>query len=269
MTMHKIMITNDDGIDSPGIRAAVESVLDLGEITVVAPTTQQTGTGRGLTGDKHASLSSYDYTVKGVRVRAFHCDCSPALLVRHGLRAVFSEEKPGLVISGINYGENLGSSITCSGTVGAALEAASAGIPSIAVSKQTDVESHRNYTEQDWSATMFFLNRFSKLLLTRETGHDVEVLKIDVPDSATEKTEWKITSLAKSAYYHRKIANISETSPFNAGEIVVNYNEKEISQDSDIYALAVERVVSVTPLSNDLTARVDLQDLYCGFAGSF
>ncbi len=265
MPENNILITNDDGIDSPGIKAAVDAVLDLGTITVVAPTAQQTGTGRGLTGDKNASLTPADYMVKGVKIRAYHCDCSPALLVRHGLRTIFRSEFPNLLISGINYGENLGSSVTCSGTVGAALEAASFGIPSIAVSKQTDIESHHIYTEQDWSASIYFLNLFSKLLLTKATHEDVDVLKIDVPDNATEETEWKITSLAKSGYYHKESEEVNENSSFNTGKTIIRFDENNISQNSDIYAIAVEKIVSVTPLSNDLTSRVNLDDLHLCF----
>ena len=265
MRENNILITNDDGIDSPGIKAAVESVLDLGTVTVVAPTTQQTGTGRGLTGDKRASLSPSDFMVKGVKVRAFHCDCSPALLVRHSLRAIFNSYTPNLLVSGINYGENLGSSVTCSGTVGAALEAASFGIPSIAVSKQTDIESHHVYTDQDWSASMYFLNYFSKLLLTQRTHDDVDVLKIDVPGNATKTTEWRMTNLAKSGYYNKELESISADAPFNTGKTVIKFDQNMIDPNSDIYAFAIERVVSVTPLSNDLTSRVNLSDLNLDF----
>lgn len=265
MNNNNILITNDDGIDSPGIKAAVESVLDLGTITVVAPTTQQTGTGRGLTGNKHNSLLPYDYVVKGLKIRAFHCDCAPALIVRHSLRTLFNGYAPQLLVSGINYGENLGSNVTCSGTVGAALEAASYGIPSIAISKQTGIESHHVYTDQDWSASMYFLNYFSKRLLKQRTYDDVDVLKIDVPDSATKATEWRITNLAKSAYYQKAPELIRADSPVNTGETVINFDQKTIDRNSDIYALAIERVVSVTPLSNDLTSRVSLEDLYLNF----
>lgn len=265
MNDNNILITNDDGIDSPGIKAAVESVLDLGTVTVVAPTTQQTGTGRGLTGNKQGSLQPCDYTVKGVKVRAFHGDCAPALIVRHSLRALFNGCVPKLLVSGINYGENLGSNITCSGTVGAALEAASYGIPSIAVSKQTEVESHHVYTDQDWSASMYFLNYFAKLLLKQKTYVDVDVLKIDVPDSATKATEWKITNLAQSGYYQKDTELIRVDSPVNTGETVINFDKETIDRNSDIYALAIERIVSVTPLSNDLTSRVSFEDLDFGF----
>ena len=263
LTKYNILVTNDDGIDSPGLRAAVQAVLDLGNVTIVAPSQQQTGTGRGMTGDKEASLKSIDYHLDGKDVRAYHCACSPALIVRHSLRTIFKDTLPDLLISGINYGENLGINITSSGTVGAALEAASSGIPGIAISKQTDIESHHTYTEQDWSATSFFLNKFAKLLLSAKTKTqaDVDVLKIDVPGDATLKTKYKTTRLARSAYYEKVVEDPSDISKIGDGRISINVDEAKLDPESDIYVFAVDKLVSVTPLSVDLTSRVKLSEL--------
>lgn len=156
MENYKILVTNDDGIASPGLRAAVEAVLDMGDIMVLAPSSQQTGTGRGLTGEMQSRLEPIGYNVNGEDVRAFHCQCSPAMVVRHSVRTILRDAAPDLLISGINYGENLGVNVTCSGTVGAALEASSHGIPSIAISKQTDLNSHQTYTDQNWMLRNIF-----------------------------------------------------------------------------------------------------------------
>lgn len=262
MINRQILITNDDGIQSPGLKAAVEAVINLGEITVIAPTTQQTGTGRGLTGDKGSRLFPVEYTVSGKKISAFHCDCSPALIVKHSLMTVFRLKKPDLVISGINYGENLGASITCSGTVGAALEAASKDIPSIAISKQTDIASHHKYTEQDWSTTAYFLNHFSELLLDTTMIHDVDVLKIDVPASATSATAWKFTKLARAGYYCKEIETPTNESPLNAGKTVIKVDESELTPDTDIHTFAIQNLISVTPLSIDISSRVNFDDLH-------
>lgn len=263
----KILITNDDGIASPGLKAAVAAVMKIGEVTVVAPSRQQTGAGRGLTGDKEAKLVPVDYQVNGMSIAAYHCDCSPALIVRHGLRTLFQPGYPDLLISGINYGENLGASITCSGTVGAALEAASYGVPSIAVSKQTEVESHHKYTEQDWSATAYFLHHFSNILIKNKADSDVDVLKIDVPFEATSNTAWKMTKLARSGYYTKEIEDPGPETRLNEGRTVIKFNEKTLDPDTDIHAFAVQKVVSVTPLSIDLTSRVCLSGLEDSFKG--
>lgn len=261
MKKHKILITNDDGIESPGLKAAAEAAIEMGEVVVIAPTTQQTGTGRGLTGDKQSKLHPIQYTVKGIDIEAYHCQCSPALLVKHSLKTIYKDCKPRLVISGINYGENLGSSITCSGTVGAALEAASAGIPGIAISKQTDIESHHIYTEQNWGTTSHFLRYFSEILLDKKRMNDVDVLKIDVPESATIKTAWKLTTQAKCGYYFKELENPSRDSKIDEGKTKIVINENELGKDSDIYTFAIQQLISVTPLSIDLSSRVNLKTL--------
>ncbi len=258
---YSILVTNDDGIESPGLRAAVESVVNIGTVTVVAPSHQQTGTGRGLIGDMQSSLKRIDYQVNGSAIRAYHCECSPALIVNHSLRTIFKENKPDLLVSGINYGENLGINITHSGTIGAALEASSSGITSIAISKQTDIDSHHKFSDQDWTAAIYFLNRFAKILLKEKLQTDVNVLKIDVPGSATPLTKWKITKLAKVGYYARHIENATENSVICEGKTIINIDKENIDPETDIYAFAIDQLVSVTPLSVDLTSRVNPSEL--------
>ena len=266
MKDYNILITNDDGIESPGLRAAVESVVNIGTVTVVAPSHQQTGTGRGLVGDMRSSLQRIAYQVNGSAVRAYHCGCSPALIVNHSLRTIFKENKPDLLISGINYGENLGINITHSGTIGAALEAASAGIISIAISKQTDIDSHHKFSVQDWTAATYFLNRFARILLKEKLQADVNVLKIDVPSGATPSTKWKITKLAKAGYYSRHIENATENSIICEGKTIIKIDEEKIDPETDIYAVAIDKLVSVTPLSVDLTSRVNPSELQATLA---
>jgi 5'-nucleotidase len=261
MQDYNILITNDDGIESPGLRAAVESVLHIGNVTVVAPSHQQTGSGRGLIGDMQSSLQRIDYQVNDSSIRAYHCACSPALIVNHSLRAIFKENKPDLLISGINYGENLGINITHSGTIGAALEASSFGIPGIAISKQTAIDSHHKFTDQDWTAAIFFLNRFAKILLKEKLQTDVNVLKIDIPSDATPLTKWKITKLAKTRYYARHNEDANENSRISEGKTIINIDKETIDPETDIYALAIDKFVSVTPLSVDLTSRINPSEL--------
>jgi 5'-nucleotidase len=257
-----LAITNDDGIDSPGLRAAVEAVADLGTLTVVAPTDQQTATGRGMTGNRQSGFRRFDYRYSGGVATAYHCPCSPAQVVRHALLTVFRQERPDLFISGINYGENLGNMVTCSGTVGAALEAASHRIPAIAVSKQTDIASHHRYTDQKWEVTAYFLRIFVEKILSGSLLPDVDVLKIDVPADATERTDWKLTTLSRTAYYSRFIDNPAFDSRICDFETRISVDSDRLEVGSDIHALAVERIVSVTPLSIDLTSRVSFSDLH-------
>jgi 5'-nucleotidase len=259
--MTTILITNDDGIESPGIKAAVEAADAFGKIFVVAPTSQQTGTGRSLVGDKDLSLTPTEFEANGSKVEAYHCNCSPALIVRHSLRTIFKDAKPDLVISGINYGENLGFNITNSGTVGAALEGASFGIPGIAISKQTDIASHHRYTNQDWSVSAHFLRKFISAILGATLPFDVDVLKIDVPNESTVDTDWKVTNLAKNIYYFSEVDNPSLNTKLGEGKTTIKVDENSLNKDSDIYAFYIQKIISVTPISLDMTSRVNFDEL--------
>lgn len=256
-----IAITNDDGIESPGLRAAVEAVADLGRITIIAPTDQQTATGRGLTGNKQSRLERVNYSGGNSGLEAYHCPCSPAQVVRHAMFTLFRTKKPDILISGINYGENLGNMISCSGTVGAALEASSHGVPALAVSKQTDIASHHNYTSQDWRGAAHYLRKFTKLVLETKLPADVDLLKIDVPEGANEDTGWRMTRLSRSSYYTKILDNTSIHTKVCDFKTRIQVLQEELEDDSDIYALAVEKQVAVTPLSLDFTSRVDLSML--------
>ena len=261
MNTFHLAITNDDGIESPGLRAAVEAVADLGRITVVAPTNQQTATGRGLTGNKQSRFEQVAFRTGNGTCSGYHCPCSPAQVVRHAMHTVFRDDRPDILISGINYGENLGNMITCSGTVGAALEASSHHVPALAVSKQTDIASHHNYTEQNWEAAAYFLRKFAGLVLVNRLMPDVDVLKIEVPDGATTETGWKMTRLSRTSYYLKEHDNPTANAVIGEFKTLINPDREATETDSDIYALAVEKLVAVTPLSLDLTSRVDLQEL--------
>jgi len=261
MKNYKILITNDDGIDSPGLNAAVKAVMEIGDVTVVAPSIQQTGMGRSLTGNKEARLIPVDYQINGVKITAYHCECSPALVVKHCLKTIYTHKKPDLLISGINYGENLGINITTSGTIGAAIEASSFGIPAIAISKQTDIDSHHKYTNQDWTASSSFLNYFCKILLRKTMPLDVDVLKIDIPKDATPSTPWKLSKQAKTAYYSSLFENPTIQSRIGDAKTKINIDKETLDPETDIYVFLVDRWIPVTPLSLDLTSRVNFSTL--------
>lgn len=261
MKTHQILVANDDGVESPGLQAAVEAVMDLGEVTVVAPAYQQTAMGRSWHGSRDAALESIEYSAKGQNITAYRCPCSPALSVRHGIDVLFHEHKPDLIISGINYGENLGINMTVSGTVGAAYEAASFGIPAIAISKQTDLDTHMSYTEQDWETSIFFLKKFAKSVLGKTFPKDVDVLNVNVPANATPQTPWKLTTIERQIYFWGEIENPTKASKLSDRVYSVQIDPQTLVPGSDIHAFIVEQAVSVTPLSLDQTSRIGLDTL--------
>ncbi len=171
-------------------------------------------------------------------------------------------QKPDLVVSGINYGENVATGITVSGTVGAAMEAAAIGVPALAASLETSHDKHLSYDlDVDFSAAAHFTALFANALLKKAFPPDVNLLKLDVPSNATPQTPWVLTRLSRQRYFiptrpQRKSwdepAKVGYT---EAGTIV---NEPT---DSDVYVLRVARKVSLTPLSLDFTSRVDFKDV--------
>lgn len=250
-----IFLTNDDGVDSPGLRAAAEASLGLGEIMVAAPRAQRSAAGRSLTGigsEVQEAIWSTSLGGDPQEIPVFALDSSPAQVVRFALR-VLAKRTPSLAISGINYGENLGTAITVSGTVGAALEAAAFGVPAMAVSLEMEKDHQAALSpDVDFSVAKAFIRRFAQIILERGPLPGVDILKIDVPKDARPDTPWRLTRLSRQRYIH----------PAADGrdyEVQVDLNHLE--PDSDVYALLVDKVVSVTPLTLDLTAKVDFATL--------
>jgi len=253
-----ILVTNDDGIDSPGLLAAVEAVHDLGEILVVAPKQQQTGAGRSTFAFDNVPVQEEHITVGGQKVSAFSIEGTPAQAVLYALLEA-APRKPKLAISGINYGENLGTGVTASGTVGAALEAAVFGIPSLAISLETSKEYHYSLSrDMDFTAAAFFTRIFAQYLLAVKLPPDVDVLKIDVPEDATEQTLWRLTRVSRQRYFHPLKSSHSSSLGASTIDYETRVDFDTLEPYSDIFALVKDRVVSVSPLTLDLSSRVDL-----------
>ena len=257
----QILLTNDDGIKSPGLWAAAEALSDLGFVTVAAPQEQSSGMGRSLPSSSDGIIRTQVMSVCGKEWTVHAVGGSPAQAVLHGILEIMPE-RPDLVVSGINYGENLATGVTISGTIGAALEAASQGIPALAVSLETGKEHHMSYsTDIDFSAAAWFADLFARQILEKHFPSDVDVLNVNVPAGATKKTPWRVTRLARQRYFEPVLRERRTWE--DPG--VVDYVEGAILDDeykgSDVHVLRVLHEVSVTPLSLDLTSRVDFDGL--------
>jgi 5'-nucleotidase len=257
----QILLTNDDGIQSPGLWAAAEALSSLGFVHVAAPRDQFSGAGRSLPITSDGIITPQQVTVHGKEWTVYSIGGTPAQAVQHAILEILPV-KPDLVVSGINYGENVGTGITVSGTVGAAMEAASLGIPSLAISLETDQAHHLSYsTEVAFSAAAVFAVFFGKLLLDLKMPPDVHLLKVDVPRGATPDTPWKITRLSRSRYYEPLPPERKAWSDSARVGYTLLGDPSRDDPGSDVYTLLVDKVVSVTPLSLDLTSRINLQDL--------
>lgn len=261
MSSSQILLTNDDGIQSPGLWTAAKALSELGFVNVVAPREQFSGAGRSLPIHSDGLIDQQEMEVNGQKWTVFAVGGTPAQAVLHAVFEILPE-KPILAVAGINYGENLGTGITVSGTVGAALEAAAHGIPALAISLETKREYHLSYSpEVDFSAAGFFAAYFGRMLVEKKLPADVNVLKVDVPCDATTETPWEITRLSRIIYYQPTPPKRDSWDQPGIPSYRIVGDPTNDRADTDVYAVRVKRVVSVTPLSLDLTSRVELEEL--------
>lgn len=127
-----ILLSNDDGVDAPGLAALAEALAGLDDLYISAPSRNRSGVGMGMTLDRHLTVVRHgDWP--GV-VERYAIDGTPTDAVKFGLQQLLAGRSPRLVVSGINYGPNTGRSVRHSGTIGAAFEAYAWGVPALAVS---------------------------------------------------------------------------------------------------------------------------------------
>jgi len=257
--MKKILLTNDDGVYSTGLKAAYDSISDLGEVTVVAPSSQKSGVGRGISIFEPLRVSQAN--VNGFR--AYAVAGTPTDSVILGIFAIM-KEYPDLVLSGFNVGENISTdTVTTSGTIGAALEAASYGIPAIAASLQVldegdKFDDHHAY-DYDFEVGISIVNRIAKNVLDRGLPDGVDLLNVNIPKHATPDTQIEITRLARKIF----VTGVEERfdprgRPYYwiNGELI-----RDAEEGTDVRAVMKKGHISVTPLSLDSTARVDFKDI--------
>lgn len=264
-----ILISNDDGVFAPGILAAKQAVEDLANVTVVAPDKNNSSVGRRLSLFKHLKIDSCNLEDES---SAYSVSGSPADCIVVGADYVM-KEKPDLVICGINQGVNISCDITSSGTVCAALEAVSLGIPAIAVSLFIDPKTDYKQDEKgewyiDYDFTLAKKVLHDLVLKIKNDGfpQGVDLFNLNVP-SNYESEDVKITHLSPKMLDKRVIDNTDEEKfdIFNypldenqeSDELIMITSDlvKEYEDGSDGYALFVEKQPSLTPLNINMTCR--------------
>lgn len=246
-----LLITNDDGIHSPGLLAVAEAVCDLGELLISAPITQQTGMGRAFPRMANTGIiEKIPLQVNGQKLLGYGVHGSPAFAVAHGVLEL-ANRKPDLCISGINYGENMGMVLTCSGTLGAIFEADSHGIPGIAVSLQAEISIQRSkeYPSMDWEPAKKITRKWVTQALEQGMPSNAEMLNINIPLGSVRPEEYRITRQSRQNYFEfikPEQRNLGE--PF-ALQTRIHIYEETLEKDSDIYAFYKDKITSVTPLT--------------------
>jgi 5'-nucleotidase len=254
--MKTILIVNDDGINSPGIRAAVEAIEGLGKIVVVAPAVQQSGVGRSISLFSPVSVSE----AKIDDVEAYSIAGTPVDAVIVGIYGII-KGKPDIIISGINIGENMSSEATTSGTVGAALEGASQEVPSIAVSihSKERLKFEEIQPGIDFTLAKEVTRKIAKYILEEGLPKNVDLLNINVPENSNKNTGVRITKLARRMYTTRVQERFDPRGRvyfWIDGDAIY-----EAGKGTDVHAVRREQCISITPLKLDFTSYGDLDAL--------
>ncbi len=236
----RILITNDDGIDSEGLIALRRALSPAGETVVIAPNHNWSAAG-------HTKTMHKPLRVTEVRMRdgqeGYACDGTPSDCVAMSMLG-FAGERPSLVVSGINKGANLGGDVTYSGTVAAAMESVVNGVPGIAISLAS-------YQEWDFEAPAQFAARLVGQVLEKGLAPDV-LLNVNVPSIPMEQIRGVlVTRLGKRIYRDRLI---ERQDPFGRSYYWIGGDEPggDAEEGTDIWALA-NSYISVTPIHMDLT----------------
>jgi 5'-nucleotidase len=271
----KILISNDDGINSSGILAAKKAVEELGDVTVIAPSSQQSGIGRALTLFEPLRIdqvklndNSHGFSVSGTPTDAVTLGIFELMKKDATQGEINGEVKdemahlPDLAISGINIGENIGKAeLTTSGTIGAAMEAASYGIPTIAISQEVvrgDIKFENGHIELDYSFAQKILKKIAKKVLKHGLPEGVDLLNLNIP-SHPKNDEILVTKLGKRMYTPQIETRLDPRGkPYYW--IGGDPYKKDI-EGTDGYGLRVQKQAILTPLSMDLTADIDLNIL--------
>jgi 5'-nucleotidase len=258
-----ILITNDDGVFSPGLRAVAEAVIELGDLLIAAPRYQQTGMGRALHYDDDTGIiEETTLTINDMPHQAYGIYAPPALTVIHAVLEL-APRKPDLCISGINYGENIGMTVSASGTVGAALESAVCGIDALAISSGAPLEHHRahEYGELDWTTAATVVRQLAEKVLRYGLPAQVDVLNVNVPDNATLQTEIRPTIQSRQRHVYFKQPERRDFAHHFVLPLTDTVDLQTLEPDSDIKAFLIDKVISVSPLTACLAAPTGLHDL--------
>jgi len=205
----EILCTNDDGILSPGLAAAVEVARGFGDVRVVAPSGQQTAAGRSLMG---TGTSRCEARIAGDTgsVPAWQLDANTALAVRHGFATVVRDRRFDLAVSGDQLRGEHRIRHQHSATVGAANRVRRQGDTGHRRFRPDRFQRAPSVPRIDWTATQHFLRLIIRRFIEKADSPVSTVLKLDVPMGADERTEWKVLQARAGPYYMEQMTRQSD-----------------------------------------------------------
>jgi 5'-nucleotidase len=233
----RILVSNDDGVYAPGIALLADVCLEVGEVTVVAPDREQSGTSHSLT--LHRPLRPFRRPDG-----AFQVDGTPTDCVALAIQALLPE-RPDFVFSGVNHGMNMGEDVLYSGTVSAAMEAVALGVPGVAIS----FAGHHPEMMATYRDTLVRLVR--RIVSSDEFTPDM-LLNVNLPGVPADQVRGIRVTRLGSRYFSESLTRMKDPwgrEIYWIGGGTITWTGGE---DSDHHAVA-ERYISITPLHMDLT----------------
>ena len=255
--MKKILITNDDGFDSPALLALIKALTPLAEIITVAPTLEKSACGHSLTLTKPLRFVELEKNFYKLD------DGTPTDCVFLALHKIYNEDyRPDLVISGINIGANMGEDITYSGTASGAMEAVLQGVPAIAISQDF---SEDNLQKDEWDyllATQTITKLVTKIFEGSFPLEARKFLNVNIPAIAPKSCKGlKITRTGSRVYSNDADSHINPRGQEYFWIGLVNHEWRTSKgKMTDIEAIEQD-YVSISPIHLDMTAHQDIEEL--------
>ena len=248
----RVLVSNDDGINAPGLKL-LEKILSslVREVWVAAPETEQSAASHSLTLRR-------PLRIRKLSERHFALDGTPTDCVLMGINEIMKDSAPDLVVSGVNRGGNLGEDVTYSGTVAAAMEGTLLGVPSVALSQvYEDTHPVKWATAEKWTAKV--LKR-----LTAEPWPPGVLMNVNFPDV----TAGRVTGIEVTRQGRRKIGSelVRGTDPRGEPYYWIGAQRREEKYGRGIDLEAISRgAISITPLTMDLTHGPTLKKMKARF----
>ena len=245
-----ILVTNDDGINAPGIRTLISIMKDIGDIVVVAPDSPQSGMGHAIT--INSTLHSSRITPKDSEITEYSCSGTPADCVKLAINELMPR-KPDLCVSGINHGSNSSINVIYSCTMSAAIEAGIEGVPAIGFS----------LLDYRWNADFEQSKNFISMITLNALNNGIPkgvVLNVNIP--SVRKSDIKGVKICRQAMaywieeFDKRKNPLGQEYYWLTGKFI----NEDLGEDTDEWALN-NNFISIVPVKFDLTAHHAIKGL--------
>ena len=237
-----ILVTNDDGITAPGIRALISVMNEIGDVVVIAPDSPQSGMGHAIT--INSTLECNKITIDSGPQIEYSCSGTPADCVKLGINEIL-QRKPDLCVSGVNHGSNSSINVIYSGTMSAAIEASIEGVPAIGFS----------LLDYKWDAEFSHIKKYIKNITLKALEEGLPkgiTLNVNFPKLNNDMIKGIKVCKQAGTYWIEKFDKRVNPQGKEYYWLTGEFINKDQSEDSDEFALS-NGYISIVPVKHDLT----------------